>query len=308
MWIASLAYGQPDPAMLRKLYEQNLARAQHQHGEFDAHTAEAARNLGLFLRTYADPKSAYDALAHAVAIDEKVFGAESPRTLTDVADLASVAPLEEAVKLFARAAQSSDAAAAARALIALGEASASQGDRAAAAKYWRMALAKQESVNPDSIATATILNVLAQSVEPAEAIPLLNRALALDRKLFGPEHPEVGGADQLLAASLLAVGKTAEALAPAREAVSILRSKLGPDHPRTARAASTLAAVLNSTRQFREAERFYMEAWSTDEKTLGPDDSTTQDDIRNLAAFFRQHGRVAEAEEWEHRLITNVAR
>lgn len=308
MWIASLAYAQPDPAMLRKLYEQNLADQQRQHGEFDPHTADAARNLGLFLRTYADPKAAYDALSHAVDIDEKVFGADSARTLADVADLATVAPFEQAVKLFARAARSSDGAAAARALIALGESAASQGDRAGAIKYWRMALAKQESVNPDSIAMATILNVLAQSVEPTEAIPLLRRALVLDRKLLGPDHPEAGSVDQLLAASLLAIGKPDDALAPAREAIAILRAKLGPDHPRTARAAGTLAAVLNSTRQFREAERFYVEAWTTDEKALGPDDPTTQDDIRNLAAFFRQHGRAAEAEEMEHRLISNVAR
>ncbi len=198
VWAAILAYAQPDPAMLRNLYEQNLASQQRRYGEFDAHTAEAARDLGLFLRRYANAKSAYDALSRAVVIDEKVFGADAPRTLSDVADLASVAPLDEAFKLFERAAKSSDAAAAARALIALGEARATQGDREGASKYWRMALAKQEAVNPDSTTTAMILNILAQTVEPGSAVPLFRRALLLDRKLLGPAHPEVGATDQLL--------------------------------------------------------------------------------------------------------------
>ncbi len=303
----SLSRAQPNPAMLRELYQQNLANQQRQYGDFDRHTAGAARDLGLFLRNYGDPAEAHQALSKAVAIDEKVFGVDDRRTLADVADLASVAPFDEAFRLFERAAKSSDAAAASRALVALGEASASRDDRAGAAKYWRLALARQDAANPESRASAMILNVLAQTVQPAEAIPLLRRALLLDRTLFGIAHPEVGAVDQLLAAALLATGKTAEALGPAREALSILQTKLGPDHPRTARAASTLAAVLRSSGQYPEADRLYRQALRIDEKVLGPQHPATQEDIRELAQFLRQRGQVAEAVQLEHRLITNVA-
>ena len=59
--------------------------------------------------------------------------------------------------------------------------------------------------------TATILNVLAQTVQPGDAIPLLRRALALDRKHFGCGASGSGSvANELLAASLLAVGKAAQ--------------------------------------------------------------------------------------------------
>jgi tetratricopeptide (TPR) repeat protein len=303
----AVAYSQPHPAMLRQLYQQNLTSQQRQYGEFDEHTAGAARDLGLFLRTYGDTDGARDALSRLVAIDEKVFGAAAPRTLSDVADLASVSPPDVAVELFERAAKSSDAAAAARALVALGEMQASQGDREGAAKYWRQALASQEAADPDSASMATILNVLAQTVPAADAIPLLRRALALDRKLLGPAHPEVGAVDQLLAGSLLAVGKAAEAVAPGREALSILETKLGPGHPRTARAASTLADVLRSTGQFAEAERLYRQALSIDEEVLGLQNPSTQDDIRALAQLLRRRGKVAEASQLERRLIMNVA-
>jgi tetratricopeptide (TPR) repeat protein len=244
-----------------------------------------------------------------VAIDEKVYGVDAPRTLADVADMASVSPAADAGKLFERASKSSDAGAASRAFVALGEMHASQGDPAAAARYWRLALSKQEAATgPDSENVSRILNVLAQVLEPAEALPLLRRALLLDRKLFGPSHPEVGATDQLLAGALLATGKAPDAVVPGREAVSILTSMLGPEHPRTAAAISTLAAVLRANGKPAEAERLYRQALTIDEKVYGPEHPATLEEIRTLAAYLRDRGRVAEAAALERRLVVNVAR
>ena len=176
-----------------------------------------------------------------------------------MADLATVAPVGEAGKLFERAAKSSDAGAASRALVALGEMHAGEGDREGAARYWRQALAKQEAATgPESSNVATILNVLAQVVEPAEAIPLLMVARwPSTGNYLAPGYPEIGATDELLAGALLAVGKAPDAVAPGREALAILSAKLGPEHPRTAAAANTLAGVLTATGKFAEAERLY---------------------------------------------------
>lgn len=302
-------YAQPHPAMLRQLFEQHLAEQQQEHGEFDARTAAAARDLGLFLRSHGDPDGAYKALSRTVAIEEKVFGANAPRTLADVADMASVAPPADAGALFERAAKSSDAAAASRALVALGEMRASQGDRKGAAGYWQQALRKQEAATgPDTENVARILNVLAQAVDPVDAIPLLRRALALDRKIFGPAHPETGAADQLLAGALLGVGKASEGVAPGTEALSIFTQQLGPEHPRTGSAANTLAEVLRATGKFADAERLYRQALSVDEKVFGPQHSATLEEVRNLAGLLRERGRVEEAAALERRLVVNVAR
>jgi tetratricopeptide (TPR) repeat protein len=244
-----------------------------------------------------------------VAIDEKVFGAAAPRTLADVADLATVAPAADAAPLFERAAKSSDSGAAARALVALGETRAAQSDREGAARFWREALKRQEAATgPDSSNVAMILNVLAQVLDPADAIPLLRRALALDRKVLGPGHPEVGATDQLLAGALLASGKASEAVEPGREALSILADKLGPDHPRTAVAAHTLADVLAANGKFADAERRYRQALDIDEKIFGPRHPATLEDVRSLAAFLRERQRVGEAQVLERRLVVNVAR
>ena len=302
--MAAVAYAQPHPEMLRELYKQHVAVEQREHGEFDARTAEAARSLGLFLRGHGDAPGAFDAMSRAVAIDEKVFGAEAPRTLADVADLATVAPSSDAPRLFERAAKSSDAAAAARALVALGEMRASQGDRAGAARYWRQALARQ---GDESQNTATILTVLAQVVEPGEAIPLLRRALAIDRKNLGSGHPEFATAEQLLASALLATGTAAEAEPLARDAVAILAEKLSPDHPRTGAAVSVLASVLRAGGKFPEAEKLYRRALEIDDQALGTDSAVSLDAVRALADFLRSRGRAAEAATLERRLVVNVA-
>ncbi len=58
-----LCAGQPDPAMLRRLFEEGLARRRQQYGASDARTARAASDLGLFLRGQGDAAAARPALA-----------------------------------------------------------------------------------------------------------------------------------------------------------------------------------------------------------------------------------------------------
>ena len=101
MWFgcaAALAL-QPDPAMLRQIYEDALARREKQFGVTDIRTARAASDLGLFLREQGDRAGAHTALATAVRVDEKALGATAPTTLADAADLASVSAPAEAEEL-----------------------------------------------------------------------------------------------------------------------------------------------------------------------------------------------------------------
>ena len=64
---------QPDLAMLRHIFAEALARRQQEFGADHARTAEAARDLGLFLKNQSDDPGSKEALAEALRIDEKVF-------------------------------------------------------------------------------------------------------------------------------------------------------------------------------------------------------------------------------------------
>ena len=130
--LAVLLAMQPDVASIRRLFEENLARQETQYGAKDPRTAQAARDLGLFLKRQGDAAGARSALALAVGADEEALGAAARQTLADVAELASVSPAEKAEALWRRAAESPDAGVASRALAALGE------GRAAARRHgWR---------------------------------------------------------------------------------------------------------------------------------------------------------------------------
>jgi len=205
---------QPDPAALRKLYEDALSRRQQQYGDSDARTAQAARDLGLFLCRTADAAGARRAMLNAVHLDEKALGASNPQTLEDVAALASVSPRAEQEPLLRRAAESPDPTVAGPALTTLAVMRKAAGDVASAAALFRRAVEKAEAAEgKDSPTVALILNLLIPLTPPKDAIPLQERALSIDQQTLGPRHPQTLKDVRQLAALLRATGRTSDAAA-----------------------------------------------------------------------------------------------
>jgi len=294
---------QPDPTMLRRLYEEGLARREHQYGDSDARTARAASDLGLFLRELGDTDGARRALAEALTIDEKALGPTAQATLAGAGELASVSPPAAAEPLWRRAAESPDAGIAARALGALGELREAAGDRAGAVQFYRRALAKEEVASgKEGARVAVRLNALALALGPETGIALATRAVAIDRRVWGERHPETATAETNLSGLLLAAGRTDEAVRMGRAALAGFEATLGGDHPRTAGAASNLADALRARGDRAGAERLYRRALEIDERAYGLQHPETLTDVRNLAEFLREIGRANEAQELERRL------
>ena len=76
--------------MLRRLFEDALKQRRQEYGVTDSRTAQAARDLGLFLSRQSDQAGARSALSEAVGIDEKAFGATAEQTLAYLGELATV--------------------------------------------------------------------------------------------------------------------------------------------------------------------------------------------------------------------------
>ena len=162
---------QPDPASIRRLFEENLARQEKQYGAEHARTAGAARDLGLFLKNEKHFEDARTALGRALRADEKVFGSTAPQTLADAAELAAVSPPPEAEPLWQRVSRSADPALSSRALAALGDLRAAAQDIEGAVRLHRQALAKEEQAKgKDAAGVAVRLNALAVLVDPKEGI------------------------------------------------------------------------------------------------------------------------------------------
>jgi tetratricopeptide (TPR) repeat protein len=294
---------QPDPTVLRHLYEEGLSRRERQYGLSDTRTARAASDLGLFLREQGDQDGARRALAEALTIDEKALGPTAQATLADAGELAPFSAPDAAEPLWQRAADSPEAGLAARACGALGELREAAGDREGAVQFYRRALAKEEIASgKEGARVAVRLNALALALGPETGIPLLIRALAINRRVWGERHPETATAETNLSGLLLAAGRTDEAVRMGRAALAGFEGTLGADHPRTAGAASNLADALRAHGDRASAERLYRRALEIDERAYGPQHPETLNDVRNLADFLRETGRAGEAQDLERRL------
>jgi tetratricopeptide (TPR) repeat protein len=284
---AGLLFFQPSPSALRSIFEEGLARRRDAYGVYDARTAQAARDLGLFLSRHGAGPDARNVLDQVVRIDERLFGAADPRTLADVAELAAVSAPNASEPLWKRAAESSDAAVAARALDELARLRVAAGDHTGAASLYRRALARQEEAGKDTAAVALALNALAKVAEPGEAIPLLERALAIDRRVLGARHAETATTEGNLAGLLVETPRNAEAVRLAAEALDVFRETVGTDHPRTAVAASILGYASEVKGDRRQAEQMYRLALAIDRRVYGPDHPQTRNDARVLDEFLK---------------------
>ena len=294
--------------MLRELFEQALMRRKEEYGAADPRTAQAARDLGLFLRSQGDSAGARDALAEAVRIDEKSLGPAAAQTLADVADLAGVSGPGQAEPLWRRAAESPDGEVAARALAVLGQSRETASDSAGAAKLYRQALDREEAAGPDSARVAVRLNALARVVDLDEAIALLDRAVNISRRRLGPRHPETATLELNLAGSLLKAGHADQAAQLCAGAMSAFEEALGADHPRTAAAATFLGHALRAKGDLGGAERMYRRALAIDEHAEGPRSSRTLTDARTLAGFLREIGKIREAADLEKKMLSDEPR
>lgn len=293
---------QPDRAMLRRMFEESLTRRKQEYGRNHAHTAQAARDLGLFLERNGEILAARRALTETVAIDESVFGKSAPQTLEDVSALASISPPALAGPLLRRAAESSDPSVAGPALSSLAELRAGAGDRSGAAAYLRRAVEKAEAVDgKEGSIVALLLNTLALNVDPKEGIAHLERALRINRANFGEQDAQTVLTEVSLSGLLLASGRVDDALGMARSAVLASEATFGAGHPGTADAVTALARASLAKGYAAEAERLYRQALALSPKAFGASGLRTRRTARELAALLRQTGKNAEADALDRR-------
>ena len=169
-----------------------------------------------------------------------------------------------------------------------------------AERYYRKAAAIEDQDPFYLDAHATILQKMGQY---ADAEPLFRRALAIDEKALGKDHPDVASSLNNLALLLYSQGKYGEAEPLYRRALGIYEKKLGTDHPWVATGLNNLALLLYSQGKYGEAEPLYRRALAIYEKADGsyhPDVATS---LSNLAELLRAEGKYADAEPLYRRAL-----
>jgi tetratricopeptide (TPR) repeat protein len=129
-----------------------------------------------------------------------------------------------------------------------------------------------------------------------EAEPLMKRALMIDEKSYGSNHPNVAKCLNNLAQLLQTTNRLAEAEPLMKRALMIDEKSYGPDHPTVATRLNNLARLLQITNRLAEAEPLIKRTLSIYEKSYGLDHPNVAVALTNLAILLQTTNRFAEAE------------
>lgn len=130
----------------------------------------------------------------------------------------------------------------------------------------------------------------------AEAESLYRRALAIDERSYGPEHPNVAIRLNNLALLLEATNRLAEAELLVRRELVITERSYGTEHGQVTRVLRFLARLLQSANRTAEAEPVLRRRLEIAEKRSGKNHPNTAYHINNLARLLQDINRQEEAE------------
>jgi serine/threonine protein kinase/tetratricopeptide (TPR) repeat protein len=127
------------------------------------------------------------------------------------------------------------------------------------------------------------------------AIRQHERALALRRRIPGPDHPDTVRSVRDLAAAYQAAGRLGDALPLFEDVLARRRARLGPDHADSFVAMSDLAQAYQEAGRLSDALPLHKQAVEGQRARLGPDHGDTLQATNDLALAYQEAGRLADA-------------
>ena len=129
----------------------------------------------------------------------------------------------------------------------------------------------------------------------AQAVALLENALADRERTLGPDHPHTLASRANLAYAYGEAGWMTKAIPLYERTYDDWRRLLGSDHPRTLRSSNYLASAYRGAGRLAEAIPLYERTLAGWRQLLGPDHPRTLLSSNYLASAYCEVGRLAEA-------------
>lgn len=136
-----------------------------------------------------------------------------------------------------------------------------------------------------------------------QAQPLLEGALAIDERLFGPDHPNTAASLNNLAGVLDKQGDFGEARSLRERSLAIYEKTLGPDHPHTATILDNLGVLLDNQHNIVGALQYCERALAIRENALGPNHPETARSLSNVGALLVSQGDLVKALSYYERAL-----
>jgi CHAT domain-containing protein/Tfp pilus assembly protein PilF len=136
-----------------------------------------------------------------------------------------------------------------------------------------------------------------------EALPVMERALAIREKTLGPEDPLVAEALNSLANLHIAKGDYVKAESLVQRALAIREKVLFAEHPDIAVSLTSAAVLYWRTGDYAKAEPLNQRVLAIREKVLGPEHASVAAPLNNLANLYWTKGDYAKAEPLYQRAL-----
>jgi eukaryotic-like serine/threonine-protein kinase len=161
---------------------------------------------------------------------------------------------------------------------------------------------RAEQFSHEPAAQAQLLDVMGRTYQHLgqfeRAQPLLERALALRREVFGDAHAYAAESLYHLARLHHARGRLDSAEVGFRDVLRTQRSLPNAEPTQVARTLGGLAAVLQDRGEYGQAERYARDALALHRRSTRDTGKVEMaDGLHDLAGILRRNGRYAEAEE-----------
>jgi len=157
-----------------------------------------------------------------------------------------------------------------------------------------------ENMNMEFYEAARLLNqsglYLQERALYPRAEPMFVRALAINERMLGVEHPDTVFNLNNLATLYYKQGLYAQAETLLVRALAIREKELGPEHPNIATSLNNLALLYQTRGLYVQAKSLLVRALAIREKALGVEHLDTVLSLNNLAGLYSDQGQFAQAE------------
>lgn len=131
----------------------------------------------------------------------------------------------------------------------------------------------------------------------------LERALELDKAVWGPENQKTIKTMFYLASAEEEQGKFKDAEAVAKQALEISRRALGPEHLLTLDSMNRLTSIYDELGKYSEGEALGTQAVEISRRVNGPEAKVTLDSMFFLAIMYYEEGKYAQAETMNQQVL-----
>ncbi len=144
---------------------------------------------------------------------------------------------------------------------------------------------------------------LSESAQYEQAESLYLRALAIEEKVLGSEHPDTAKTVHTLAHLYEKRGKFELAEQFHQRTLDIEEKVLGLEHPDTAGSFHCMAGLYQRQGKYEQAESLYLRALAIKEKVLGSEHTKTATTVHALAHLYEKRGKFELAERFHQRTL-----